>query len=169
MTSSMLVPNCCIPGHRVITQAHIDRLEQTLDAFNAELPKLQEFILPGGGPAASACHLARTIVRRAERRVWALSRVEAVHEDVPKYLNRLSDLLFVIAQYFAEQNAAARYCGVTIEAASQLSAIAEGCRRLMEQPPSTKRPLLDTGKRGRRRYLRAVAGLRRLPAAHPSA
>ena len=88
----------CIPGHRVITQAHIDRLEQTLDSFNADLPRLQEFILPGGGPAASACHLARTIVRRAERRVWALSRVETVHEDVPKYLNRLSDLLFVIAR-----------------------------------------------------------------------
>ena len=66
--------------------------------LNAELPRLQEFILPGGGPAAAACHLARTIVRRAERRVWALSRVETVHEDVPRYLNRLSDLLFVIAR-----------------------------------------------------------------------
>jgi cob(I)alamin adenosyltransferase len=88
----------CIPGHRVITQEHVDRLERTLDAFNAELPRLQEFILPGGGPAAAACHLARTIVRRAERRVWALSRVESVHDDVPRYLNRLSDLLFVIAR-----------------------------------------------------------------------
>jgi cob(I)alamin adenosyltransferase len=88
----------CIPGHRVVTQQYIDRLEQTLDAFNADLPTLKEFILPGGGPAAAACHLARTIVRRAERRVWALSRVEEIHEAVPRYLNRLSDLLFVIAR-----------------------------------------------------------------------
>ena len=65
------------------------------------LPPLREFVLPGGGPAAAACHLARTVVRRAERRVWTLARSEAVAPEVPRYLNRLSDLLFVIARLLA--------------------------------------------------------------------
>jgi cob(I)alamin adenosyltransferase len=91
----------CIPGHRVITDAHVERLEQVLDGFNDALPPLKEFILPGGGPAAAACHLARTVTRRAERRVWALSRVEPVAAEVPRYLNRLSDLLFVLARVLA--------------------------------------------------------------------
>ena len=64
----------CIPGHRTMTDAHVERLEQTLDRFNDALPPLKDFILPGGGPAAAACHLARTVMRRAERRVWALAR-----------------------------------------------------------------------------------------------
>ena len=68
----------CIPGHRAITAAYVERLEQTLDRFNEDLPPLKDFILPGGGPAAAACHLARTVTRRAERRVWELSRVEEV-------------------------------------------------------------------------------------------
>ena len=93
----------CIPGHRVITEAYVTRLEDSLDGFNETLPPLKEFILPGGGPAAAACHLARTIVRRAERRVWTLSRVEAVAPEVPRYLNRLSDLLFVVARVLARQ------------------------------------------------------------------
>jgi cob(I)alamin adenosyltransferase len=91
----------CIPGHRVITEQHILRLEDTLDGFNDSLPPLKEFILPGGGPAAAACHLARTIARRAERRVLTLSRVESVSPEVVKYLNRLSDLLFVLARVLA--------------------------------------------------------------------
>ena len=91
----------CIPGHRAITAAYIERLEQTLDRFNEDLPPLKDFILPGGGPAAAACHLARTVTRRAERRVWELSRAEAVAAEVPQYLNRLSDLLFVIARVLA--------------------------------------------------------------------
>jgi len=91
----------CIPGHRAVTDAHIERLEQTLDRFNEPLPALKDFILPGGGPAAAACHLARTVVRRAERRVWELSRTDAVAPEVPRYLNRLSDLLFVIARVLA--------------------------------------------------------------------
>jgi cob(I)alamin adenosyltransferase len=91
----------CIPGHRVITDAHVARLEQILDSFNDALPPLKEFILPGGGPAAAACHLARTVARRAERRVWELSRVEPVAGEVPRYLNRLSDLLFVLARVLA--------------------------------------------------------------------
>jgi cob(I)alamin adenosyltransferase len=88
----------CIPGHRAITDAHVTRLEQALDGFNEPLPPLKDFILPGGGAAASACHLARTITRRAERRVWELGRTEAVAPQVAKYLNRLSDLLFVVAR-----------------------------------------------------------------------
>ena len=77
------------------------QLEQALDGFNDALPSLKEFILPGGGPAAAACHLARAIARRAERRVWALARVEAVRPEVTQYLNRLSDLLFVLARVLA--------------------------------------------------------------------
>jgi cob(I)alamin adenosyltransferase len=91
----------CIPGHRAITDAYITRLEEELDGFNEGLPPLKDFILPGGGPAAAACHLARTIVRRAERRVWELARVETVAGEVPRYLNRLSDLLFVLARVLA--------------------------------------------------------------------
>ncbi|MCX7057478.1 MAG: cob(I)yrinic acid a,c-diamide adenosyltransferase [Pseudomonadota bacterium] len=91
----------CIPGHRVVTEAYATRIEQALDGFNEDLPPLKEFILPGGGPAAAACHLARTITRRAERRVWSLGRVETVAPEVSRYLNRLSDLLFVIARVLA--------------------------------------------------------------------
>jgi len=91
----------CIPGHRLITGAQVTQLEQALDGFNEALPPLKEFILPGGGPAAAACHLSRTIARRAERRVWALARVEAVRPEVTQYLNRLSDLLFVLARVLA--------------------------------------------------------------------
>jgi cob(I)alamin adenosyltransferase len=91
----------CIPGHRVVTDAYATRLETALDGFNDALPPLKEFVPPGGGPAAAACHLARTVVRRAERRVWSLSRVEAVAPEVPRYLNRLSDLLFVVARVLA--------------------------------------------------------------------
>ena len=91
----------CIPGHRAITAAYVERLERTLDGFNENLPPLKDFILPGGGPAAAACHLARTVTRRAERRVWALARAESVAPEVPQYLNRLSDLLFVIARVLA--------------------------------------------------------------------
>lgn len=88
----------CIPGANVVAAAQVEDLERALDAFNDPLPPLKEFILPGGGPATAACHLARTVARRAERRVWALSRVEQVNPQVPRYLNRLSDLLFVIAR-----------------------------------------------------------------------
>jgi len=93
----------CIPGHHVITAEHVTRLEKSLDEFNDGLPPLKEFILPGGGPAAAACHLARAIARRAERRVWALSRAESVSPEVAKYLNRLSDLLFVLARVLARR------------------------------------------------------------------
>lgn len=88
----------CIPGHKAIESDFTDRLEADLDRFNADLPPLKDFILPGGGEAAAACHLARTIVRRAERRVMSLRRNEEVRQEVLQYLNRLSDLLFVIAR-----------------------------------------------------------------------
>jgi cob(I)alamin adenosyltransferase len=91
----------CIPGHTAVSQEFIDRLEADLDKFNEDLPMLKEFILPGGGPAAAACHLARTIVRRAERRVGTLAGVEAIRPEAGKYLNRLSDLIFVIARVLA--------------------------------------------------------------------
>ena len=91
----------CIPGHAAIRDADVERLEQDLDAHNSELPALADFILPGGGPAAAACHLARTIVRRAERRVKTLADAEPVRAEVMRYLNRLSDLLFVYARVIA--------------------------------------------------------------------
>jgi cob(I)alamin adenosyltransferase len=94
----------CIPGHRMISAAYVERLEKELDAFNESLPPLKEFILPGGGPAAAACHLARTVCRRAERRCWSLAHAESVAPDALKYLNRLSDLLFVIARVLARES-----------------------------------------------------------------
>jgi cob(I)alamin adenosyltransferase len=91
----------CIPGYSAVTDAFTERLENDLDGFNADLPRLEEFILPGGGRAAAACHLARTIVRRGERRVIALSYDEDVRSEAIRYLNRLSDLLFVVARVLA--------------------------------------------------------------------
>jgi cob(I)alamin adenosyltransferase len=91
----------CIPGHHIVTAAYVLRLEAQLDEFNADLPPLKDFILPGGGPAAAACHVARAVCRRAERRSWSLARVEVVAPDALRYLNRLSDLLFVIARLLA--------------------------------------------------------------------
>lgn len=91
----------CIPGHRAITADATQRLETQLDAFNAALPPLKEFILPGGSPAAAACHIARAVCRRAERRVITLMHGEHVNHDALTYLNRLSDLLFVVARVVA--------------------------------------------------------------------
>ena len=90
-----------VPGYRAIQDSHIDQLEQCLDRFNEPLPPLKEFILPGGGPAAAACHVARAITRRAERNAWALAQSETVAPEVTRYLNRLSDLLFVVARVLA--------------------------------------------------------------------
>ncbi|HEX5340044.1 MAG TPA: cob(I)yrinic acid a,c-diamide adenosyltransferase [Gammaproteobacteria bacterium] len=94
----------CVPGYTAITADHIVWLEQTLDRFNAGLPPLKEFILPGGNRAAAACHLARTICRRAERRTLTLHRASSVNSEVLRYLNRLSDLLFVLARVIARQD-----------------------------------------------------------------
>jgi cob(I)alamin adenosyltransferase len=92
---------CLPPGTALIFDDDIERLERLLDGFNADLPSLKDFILPGGGPAAAHCHLARTICRRAERIVVELSRLEAVRPEAIRYLNRLSDLLFVITRVLA--------------------------------------------------------------------
>ncbi len=91
----------CIPGHAAIFAADIDRLEQVLDRYNADLPPLKDFILPGGGEAGARCHLARTVCRRAEREVVTLSHHDAVRSEAIRYLNRLSDLLFVLARVLA--------------------------------------------------------------------
>jgi cob(I)alamin adenosyltransferase len=91
----------CIPGSALIHQEDIARLESRLDAWNEALPPLKDFILPGGGMAAASCHLARTIARRAEREVVTLSHHDAVRPEAIRYLNRLSDLLFVLARVLA--------------------------------------------------------------------
>jgi cob(I)alamin adenosyltransferase len=96
----------CIPGHAAVFDVDIERLEQQLDGFNADLPALKDFILPGGSPAAAHCHLARTICRRAEREVVMLSHHDAVRGEAIRFLNRLSDLLFVIARVLARHNGA---------------------------------------------------------------
>ena len=80
-----------------ITDDHVTRLEQTIDRLEAELPPLRRFILPGGTPAGAQLHLARTVCRRAERKVVGLG-ADAAHPVVVVYLNRLSDLLFVMAR-----------------------------------------------------------------------
>lgn len=94
----------CIPGYQTIFEGHIELLEKTLDHFNADLPPLKEFILPGGNLAAATCHVARTVCRRAERVAVSLARTEKLNAPVVKYLNRLSDLLFVLCRLLARQN-----------------------------------------------------------------
>ncbi len=86
-------PPCLLPEDR------IEALERLIDRYDAKTPPLKRFILPGGGPAGAALHLARTICRRAERQVVALARQETVRPEVMIYLNRLSDLLFALARY----------------------------------------------------------------------
>ena len=87
-----------IPGQTAVTERQVKQLETTLDKFNADLPPLKEFILPGGSEAAAVCHLARTVCRRAERCAIHLMATEKISSMVTKYLNRLSDLLFVLAR-----------------------------------------------------------------------
>ncbi|MGH8583247.1 MAG: cob(I)yrinic acid a,c-diamide adenosyltransferase [Gammaproteobacteria bacterium] len=87
-----------LPGTQLIEEAHVQALERVLEDLNAELPPLKEFILPGGSAAAAACHLARTVCRRAERRVAALVLGQALAGEPLVYINRLSDVLFVMAR-----------------------------------------------------------------------
>ena len=94
----------CMPGMELIHDRYVDRLEATLDALNADLPMLKDFILPGGSAAAAHCHLARTVCRRAERVVVTLVRAEQARPLVAQYLNRLSDLLFVMARVIARRD-----------------------------------------------------------------
>ena len=88
-----------IPGYQLVKAERVDALEDHLDQFNEELAPLKEFILPGGTPAASVCHIARSVCRRAERNVHTLAKTEEVSESARQFLNRLSDLLFVAARY----------------------------------------------------------------------
>jgi len=91
----------CMPGYSSLSDDHIVYLENQLDALNESLPPLKDFILPGGNQAASTCHLARTVCRRAERCVIELAESESIPPYSIGYLNRLSDLLFVIARVLA--------------------------------------------------------------------
>jgi cob(I)alamin adenosyltransferase len=88
----------CIPGRSSLTDSQVERLETLLDGYNRDLPALKEFILPGGSRGASLAHLARTVCRRAERALVALAGAEPVGDAARKYLNRLSDLLFVLGR-----------------------------------------------------------------------
>lgn len=90
----------CIPGLENLPQQRVARLDELLDAYNADLPRLQEFILPGGSRAAAFAHVTRTVCRRAERALVALGREETVRPVCRQYLNRLSDLMFVLGRVF---------------------------------------------------------------------
>jgi cob(I)alamin adenosyltransferase len=87
-----------IPGYTAVTADQVERLERILDAHNDGLEPLKEFILPGGSRAAALCHLTRAMCRRAERRITTLAAAETVSPFSLQYLNRLSDLLFVLAR-----------------------------------------------------------------------
>lgn len=93
----------CPPHHIVITAEKISELEQWLDEWNENLPPLTEFILPGGNQAAAICHFARTVCRRAERCLVTLHLQETVQPNLLRYINRLSDLLFVAARVLARE------------------------------------------------------------------
>jgi cob(I)alamin adenosyltransferase len=88
----------CIPGFAMITEAHVARLDRLLEKYNADLPSLKDFILPAGSRAAAQAHVCRTICRRAERAIVSLGKVESVHAHLRQYMNRLSDLLFVLSR-----------------------------------------------------------------------
>jgi cob(I)alamin adenosyltransferase len=88
----------CIPGYELLKSDALLQLDQALETYNAALPRLQEFILPAGTRAASLAHVCRTIARRAERCVVALGNAEPLKDNPRQYLNRLSDLMFVLAR-----------------------------------------------------------------------
>jgi cob(I)alamin adenosyltransferase len=90
-----------VPGYTALANTHIEALELAVEQHNATLPPLKEFILPGGSEATARCHIARGVARRAERRCWTLMNAEATNTLAPVYLNRLSDLLFVLARILA--------------------------------------------------------------------
>lgn len=94
----------CIPNFILIKVDAITRLENAIDHLNQNLPPLKDFILPAGGKAASTCHVARSVCRRAERRVYSLSQQESISPLALQYLNRLSDYLFVAARVLAREH-----------------------------------------------------------------
>ena len=87
-----------VPGYTALTDAHVQRVEEAVEAFNADLDPLKEFILPGGTRAAALAHVARTVCRRAERALVRLAATDPVSDAARRYLNRTSDLLFVLAR-----------------------------------------------------------------------
>ena len=93
-----------IPGFELLRAEAVAALDEALAQFNAQLPRLEEFILPAGNRAASQAHVCRTVARRAERAVVALGKADALRETPRQYLNRLSDLLFVLARVFNRMN-----------------------------------------------------------------
>ncbi len=93
-----------IPGYELLKAEAVLTLDQALLSYNAQLPKLQEFILPAGTRAAAQAHVCRTVARRAERQVVALGNEESINETPRQYLNRLSDLLFVLARVLNRVN-----------------------------------------------------------------
>ncbi|MFT4581798.1 MAG: cob(I)alamin adenosyltransferase [Gammaproteobacteria bacterium] len=93
-----------IPGSSLLPSSAVERLEGVIDRWNSELPALKEFILPGGSRAAAHCHLARAVCRRAERVVVELADSEPVNDVLVRYVNRLSDLLFVLARTLARHD-----------------------------------------------------------------
>lgn len=88
----------CIPGHQMLRAEHVAQLDQLLAHYNATLPALAEFILPAGSRAAAQAHVCRTVCRRAERSIVSLGLAETLHDHPRLYVNRLSDLLFVLAR-----------------------------------------------------------------------
>jgi len=92
-----------IPGSARLTAEHVQQLERWIDSLNDTLEPLKEFILPGGHRAAALCHVARSICRRAERLLTGIAKSEAINPQTLTYLNRLSDLLFVMARYINNQ------------------------------------------------------------------
>ena len=88
----------CIPGYTMVTEAQVARLDALLEKYNADLPPLKDFILPGGSRAAAIAHVCRTVCRRAERAIVGLGKAEKVNDMPRQYMNRLSDLLFVLSR-----------------------------------------------------------------------
>jgi cob(I)alamin adenosyltransferase len=89
----------CMPGTSLIAAAQVERLESLAAEFNADLPRLQEFILPGGTRAAALAHLCRTVCRRAERSIVHLGQRDSISDAARRYINRLSDLLFILGRF----------------------------------------------------------------------
>jgi len=96
-------PDLPVPQLPAFNSSEIILLEEEIDTMNQALPELTHFILPGGHPAVSSCHIARTVCRRAERTVIRLTRSNSTDEIIIKYLNRLSDYLFVLARMLAKE------------------------------------------------------------------
>lgn len=93
-----------MPGHLAIADTHVEQLEHWVEAFNADLPPLKEFVLPGGSAAAAQAHLARAVARRVERSLWGVNAETPLNPSALRYLNRLSDLMFIIGRLLARAN-----------------------------------------------------------------